>query len=400
MATTLSPKATDKYFTFQFALLCVSNFLFSGSFSMMLPELPGYLTKLGGADYKGYIIALFTLMAGISRPFSGKLTDKVGRVPVMIFGSLVCVVCSLLYPLLTTIAGFLFLRFLHGFSTGFKPTATSAYGADVVHESRRGEALGALSVGYTVGMSLGPVLGSYLVDHFSYNTMFYVSAAFALGSVVILFNIKETLANPQKFSREFIKIQKHEVFEATSLRPALIMLLLAFSSGCALTIVPDLSEWVGLTNKWIFFACYTISSLLIRLVANKSSDKHGRIIVLVFSSLALTASMTLLSFVHTPAMFIISAAIFGLSWGMNGPTLTAWTVDLCAPENRGRAIASMYIALEAGIGIGAFISAEIYDNKPGNFIYAFITPAILAMLSAILLLIWRRKNKKLVMAEL
>jgi len=99
-------------------------------------------------------------------------------------------------------------------------------------------------------------------------------------------------------------------------------------------------------------------------------------------------------------MFIISAAIFGLSWGMNGPTLTAWTVDLCAPENRGRAIASMYIALEAGIGIGAFISAEIYDNKPGNFIYAFITPAILAMLSAVLLLIWRRKNKQLVMAGL
>ena len=106
----------------------------------MIPELPAYLTGLGGAEYKGLIIALFTLMAGISRPFSGKLTDKVGRVPVMIFGSLVCVICSLLYPVLTSVSGFLLLRFFHGFSTGFKPTATSAYAADVVHESRRGEA--------------------------------------------------------------------------------------------------------------------------------------------------------------------------------------------------------------------------------------------------------------------
>jgi len=90
-----SPPAADKpYFNFQFGLLCFSNFLFSTSFSMMIPELPGFLTKLGGAEYKGLIIALFTLMAGISRPFSGKLTDTVGRVPVMIFGSLVCVVCS------------------------------------------------------------------------------------------------------------------------------------------------------------------------------------------------------------------------------------------------------------------------------------------------------------------
>ena len=84
---------------------------------MMIPELPGYLTNLGGQDYKGLIISLFTLMAGISRPFSGKLTDTVGRVPVMIFGSLVCVVCSFSYTLFAGVAGFLFLRFVHGFST-------------------------------------------------------------------------------------------------------------------------------------------------------------------------------------------------------------------------------------------------------------------------------------------
>jgi len=392
MATTLAPKITDKYFTFQFALLCVSNFLFSASFSMMLPELPGYLTHLGGADYKGYIIALFTLMAGISRPFSGKLTDTVGRVPVMIFGSLVCVICSLMYPLLTTVAGFLFLRFLHGFSTGFKPTATSAYGADVVHQSRRGEALGALTVGYTVGNSLGPLLGSYLVNHFSYNLMFYVSAGFALGSVTILYNIRETLLEPKKFRLEFIKIRRHEVFEKTAFRPAFIMLLLAFSTGCTLTIVPDLSDWVGIQNRGLFFGCYTVSSLLIRLVANKSSDRYGRIIVLIWSSFGLAAAMLLLSFTHSAVMLLISAAMFGLSWGMNGPTLAAWTVDLAEPENRGRALASMYIALEAGIGLGAIASAKIYNNQSGHFVYTFIAPAVLAIISALMLIIWRRKK--------
>jgi len=115
-------------YTFQFALLCLSHVLFAGSFTMIIPELPDYLTQLGGAEYKGLIISLFTLTAGISRPFSGKLTDTVGRVPVMIVGALVCVVCSLFYPLLTSVAGFLLLRLLHGFSTGFKPTASTACG--------------------------------------------------------------------------------------------------------------------------------------------------------------------------------------------------------------------------------------------------------------------------------
>ena len=95
-------------YTLQFGLVCLSSFLFSASFNMLIPELPAYLTGLGGAEYKGLIIALFTLTAAISRPFSGKLTDTIGRVPVMAVGSLVCFVCGFLYPILTSISGFLF----------------------------------------------------------------------------------------------------------------------------------------------------------------------------------------------------------------------------------------------------------------------------------------------------
>jgi MFS family permease len=392
--TKIPPSADTPYFNFQFGLLCVSNFLFSASFSMMIPELPGFLTKLGGADYKGLIIALFTLMAGISRPFSGKLTDTVGRVPVMIFGSLVCVVCSLLYPILTTVSGFLLLRFFHGFSTGFKPTATSAYGADVVHESRRGEALGALAIGYTLGSSIGPLGGSYLVMNFSYNVMFYVSAFCALGSVIILYNIKETLPNPQKFSFGILKIKKTEIFDETSVRPAIAMALLCFSIGCVLTLSPDLSESVGMHNKGFFYACYTVASLVIRLIAGKASDKYGRVIVLIWSSLTMLIAMVLLSLAHSVTMVIISASILGFSVGMNGPTLMAWTVDLCKPENRGRAVASVYIALEVGIGLGAIISGWIYQNKLANLPYAFLLTGALALIAMLLLLSWNKKEKR------
>ena len=44
---------------------------------MIIPELPDFLSHLGGAEYKGLIISLFTLSAAISRPFSGKLADEI-----------------------------------------------------------------------------------------------------------------------------------------------------------------------------------------------------------------------------------------------------------------------------------------------------------------------------------
>ncbi|WP_295185032.1 MFS transporter [Sediminibacterium sp.] len=381
-----------RFFTFQFGLLCVSNFLFSASFNMMIPELPGYLTKIGGAEYKGLIIALFTLMAGISRPFSGKLTDTIGRVPVMVFGSLVCVICSLLYPVLTSVAGFLLLRFVHGFSTGFKPTATAAYGADVVHESRRGEAMGALAIGYTIGASAGPMLGSYLVNYFSYDIMFYVSAFLALGSVIILYNVKETLPNAARFKAMHLKIDRTEIFDASAIRPALITLLLCFSIGTVLTVAPDFSEHLGLHNKGIFFAFFTVASLFIRFVAGKISDKYGRVPVLIGSTAVLVIAMIILSLSHSVTMMLVGAVLYGLSWGINSPVLTAWTVDLCEPVNRGKAIASMYIALEVGIGTGALFSGWIYHNESTQFIYAFLTPAILALIACALLIRWNNKR--------
>ena len=131
---------------------------------MIIPELPSYLSSIGGGDYKGLIIALFTLTAGLSRPFSGKLTDTIGRRPVMYFGLIVTIICSLLYPILTTVGTFLFSRFVHGLSTGFSPTALTAYIADIVPVDRRGEAMGIVGVSINLGSSITPPLGSFIAQ--------------------------------------------------------------------------------------------------------------------------------------------------------------------------------------------------------------------------------------------
>src|SRR5690606_31098661 len=183
-------KREGSIYTLPFILLCLSSMLFSASFNMLIPELPAYLSSLGGAEYKGLIIALFTLTAGISRPFSGKLTDTVGRVPVMAIGSLVCVLCGILYPLLSSIAGFLLLRLFHGFSTGFKPTATAAYVADIIPPGRWGEAMGVHGLCFSTGLAIGPAIGSELTRLYSINALFYCSSLFALFSIIILMNLK------------------------------------------------------------------------------------------------------------------------------------------------------------------------------------------------------------------
>jgi MFS family permease len=360
--------------------MCLSSFLFFLSFNLLLPELPDHLSRLGGtswrgqplhgADYKGFIIALFTLTAGLSRPFSGKLADTVGRIPVMVFGSLVCFVCGFFYPWALTVTGFLGLRLLHGFSTGFKPTGTAAFIADIVPTERRGEAMGLLGVTGSLGMAVGPAFGSWVATHFSLNTMFYCSSGAALLSLLVQGTLTETLpvAQRQRFRWGLLKLQWREVLEPRVTAPAVVTLLNLFPYGALLTVVPDQSRLLGLTGegKGLFYICYTVASLAVRLVAGRASDTHGRVPVLRWSTAVLGLGLALLVWSPSVPVFLAAAVIFGLGTGLNSPTLYAWTIDLSHPEHRGRGVATMYIALEVGIGLGALLAGWIFSNHPAR----------------------------------
>jgi MFS family permease len=373
-------------YNFQFWLLCAGSFLFFASFNMIIPELPSYLTSLGGGEYKGLIIALFTLTAGLSRPFSGKLTDTIGRIPIMIFGSAVCMFAGLLYPFLGTVLGFLLLRLFHGLSTGFKPTATSAYVADIAPENRRGEAMGILGFFGSIGMASGPVLGSYLAVSFSLDMMFYTSSVLAFVSILVLIGMKETLSGKKRFHLKLLKVNKKDILEPRVFPSSLVLMFNVFAFGVVLTIIPDLSIYLGLTNKGIFFAIFTITSLLVRIFAGQLSDKIGRVPVLIMATITIIFSLILIALSTNLLLFYMAAAVYGIGIGMGSPTSYAWTIDLSDDHHRGRAMATMFIALEVGIGAGALISSWIYGNNPENFMLVFLISAIITSFSLMYLI--------------
>ncbi|WP_460894178.1 MFS transporter [Rufibacter soli] len=381
------PTASSDVYSLRFWLLCLSSFLFSASFNMIIPELPNFLTSLGGAEYKGYIVGLFTITAGLSRPFSGKLTDTIGRMPVIYFGVAVCVLCSLLYPLLTTVTAFLLLRLVHGFSTGFTPTGESAYIADIVPLEKRGAAIGVFGLAGSLGLAAGPAIGGEFSRYFSLDALFYASSGMALLAVLVLLNQKETLVNPQKFRLGLLRIKKDEIFEPLVWPPFVVMLLTLFCYGAVLTVTPDFSQHLGIANKGLFFTFYTVSSIGIRFLAGRASDRFGRVPVLRISTFIMALGMLVLGFADSKAMFLGAAVLYGIGTGMNSPTLYAWTIDLSHANRRGRAMATVYIALEAGIGLGAFLSASVYDNRVEAIPYVFWAAAALCLLAFLFVLL-------------
>lgn len=416
-----------RVYTLQFWLLCLSSVLFFSSFTMIIPELPAYLQSMeivelkglipiafqlptsialyvaptlvkgiAAGELKGLIIFIFTVSAGASRPFSGKLADTIGRVPVVICGAVVCFLCGFLYPFAGTVFTFFLIRLLHGMSTGFTPTGTSAYVADIAPPEKRGEALGIHGLCANIGAAYGPAVGSTLALNYSLDVMFYASSASAILSILILLGIKETLPHEQrqKFHPKQLLIKREDVVEKRVLLPSLIMILVIFSFGVVLTIIPDLSDSLGILNKGIFFTYLTGASITVRFFAGKASDYYGRAVVLQVTAVLLALAMFSIGLVQSYAQLMICAVLFGLAHGIGAPTIFAWAIDLSIEKYRGRAMATLYIALEIGVGSGALISGFIYGNELTNLKYAFWFSAALAVIALIILITHVRIEKR------
>ena len=372
-----------------FWLLSLSMFFFMTSFNLILPELNSFITELGGADKKGLIITLFTISAAISRPFSGKLTDTIGRKKVIYFGIFFSMLISWLYPFSFSVFFFLILRFLHGFSAGFTPTGTTALLTDLIPASKRGQAMGIWGTFISLGFGVGQFSGSWIGINFGMDALFLIAGFISVISGLFLLRVEETLEKPEKFDGSQLKVNWKDVIEPSVVPAAVVMMLTASCSGIIFVLVPDISGFLGIENKGFFFGYYVMSTIFVRLFSSSLSDRIGRRETMLIGVCILLFSMILLSRVDSYNSFVLAAIVFGLATGVSSPTLFAWTADLSHIKRRGVGAGTIFIALEAGIMLGSTSTIFTYDSTPQSIQQVFLFGILMSIL-AILYLLWHK----------
>jgi MFS family permease len=377
-----------------FWLLSFSMFFFMLSFNLILPEMNGFISSLGGSEVKGSIIFLFSIAAGLSRPFAGKLADLIGRKRSVYIGLAIAIIASLSYAWVGALYLFFVLRFAHGLSAGFAPTGATALLTDMLPPGKKGAAMGLWGTFISLGIGVGQALGSYIFAHSNFNTLFMASAGFGVLALMLLSPIKETLPEQQAFRWRQLLIKWEDVVEPSVKPAALIMLLTAISSGLIFVLTPDYSAYLGIANKGYFFGIYVLSTIGIRLVFSSLSDWIGRRETMLIGCSLLVLSMTLLGFSHDIWSYSLAAAIFGLATGISSPTLFAWTADLSLPQRRGTGAGTLFIALEIGILVGSGLTFLFYKNTIESARTCLFIAAGFGGVALLFLLLQMRKVKQ------
>jgi len=131
-------------------------------FGIVIPFLPMYAARLGiGAGAIGVILSAYSAMQFICAPLLGRLSDRVGRRPIILLGLFGSSLSYLVYAMADSFSGLLISRAVHGACAATISTA-QAYVADTTEESKRAQAMGMIGAAFGLGFVLGPAVGGAL----------------------------------------------------------------------------------------------------------------------------------------------------------------------------------------------------------------------------------------------
>ena len=168
-------------------------------FGIIVPLLPFYAESFHAASWQvGLIFSAYSVGAFFGEPFWGRLSDRIGRKPVLILTVCGNCVCYLALAFAPGIAAAFAIRFVGGVASG-NNSVVQSYLADVTHESERSTRMAWVSATYNVGFIIGPAVGGWARDTWgSFTAMFaictVITVAMLIATVFLKPPVRETAA--------------------------------------------------------------------------------------------------------------------------------------------------------------------------------------------------------------
>ena len=206
-------------------------------FGMIIPVLPFLVEKFGGGGMAmGTLMAVFSLMQFIFSPLWGDLSDRYGRRPLLLVGTLGNGLTMIGFGLSTNLGMLYLFRALGGIlSSATLPTAMAFIG-DSTDEHERGGGMGIVGAAMGVGMVLGPGIGGMLGGK-SMQAPFFLSAALSLLAMTLIwFFLQESLpADKRTTARPGFRGPQLGAMWTALFGPIVFLFVLAFLHNFAMT---------------------------------------------------------------------------------------------------------------------------------------------------------------------
>ncbi len=344
-------------------------------FGILLPSIMYVLQNMGsGPAYATVIIAMYSIGQFFSGPLWGRLSDRIGRKPVLMIAMSGACFAYILMAMAKTPEMILVSRIIAGLMAGNIATAYAAV-ADLTPPENRAKGMGVLGAAFGLGFVVGPAIGGFLGGNSPETaTIFYPAIASAIMSCLALIatalffkeslNVDHQIALLSKPQIGRIEALKKVVLHPILFRFCLFVFLVAISSSLMEPVLPllvgDRYGWGPLHMGYIF----TVVGLLIAIVQGgligwlSKSLGEKNMVKLAFIMIILGLTIIII----TPISYGVvgGLALTGVGQALFTTSISALTSHRAAPTERGLVMGVVQSMQSLGRSIGPTVAGALY----------------------------------------
>jgi multidrug resistance protein len=310
-------------------------------FGIIIPLLPFYAEHFGASALMvGLLSTSFSVAQFLFAPFWGRLSDRIGRRPVILLGLLGSAVSYALFAMATSLAALFLARTLAGVAGANIPTA-QAFIADTTTAETRARGMGIIGAAFGLGFIFGPAIGGFL-SHWGYAAPAWFASVLSLANfgaaLVILPESRPAHAG------DVSRPGRLEVIRRAVMRPNLPMVLLvyflvltSFASFEAMFALYSERRFgftaatIGYMFAWVGVVLATVQGLLVGRVVKRVGER----VVIPAAIMVLAAALGLVPLAGSVPVLAAACGLLAFGMGFNSPSLLSAISQLADPRDQG-----------------------------------------------------------------
>jgi len=336
-------------------------------FGIVLPILPFYAQRFGAAGLGyGGVIGVFSLMQFVATALLGKLSDRIGRRPVLLTTMLVNAVGYTLFAFAGSYWVLFLSRVVSGFAGG-NISAAQAYMADITTPAERSRGMGVVGAAFGIGFSIGPAIGGFAA-RFGTAAPGLVAVALSLANFVsAYFILPESLKPELRVKRRLFDLAHiGEAISRPRLRPLMIVWALVPLAFAGYTVALPLHAAAALGWKErelaILFTIIGVTAASVQgYFFGKIVRRVGERTLVIAGTFGMAVAIAVVPFLPGSALLYGWTFILAVSNSVFAPAATGLVSVYADPNEQGTVLGAAQAIGALGRTAGPPLIGTVYD---------------------------------------
>ena len=356
-------------------------------FGIVIPILPLYAEEYGPSPVVfGLLMASFSIMQFIFAPILGRLSDKIGRRPVLLVSLIGSAVGYVLFGIAGSLAMLFASRIIDGISGGNISTAQAVI-ADITAPEDRAKGMGMIGAAFGLGFILGPAIGALLVNIAPWMPGAAAAVASMIAFFLVLTRLPETLDDSARRKARTHPLNLRNLAGALAHPLIGLCLLMVFCTIFAFAnFETTFAQFAKLrfsfstsTIAWLFVYAGVLGAVVQGGFVGRLAKRFGEARLIVAGTMLSFLALGTLPYAPGTGPLLAVLAVLALGQGIAHPSLSALTSKLAGPDEVG-GVMGIYQGMSSLARIIGPFWAEVVYGKLG-FAWPFRTGSVFMLLA-------------------